>query len=117
MCLNIGTHKTVNFPFETNGKLMVLGVPILKNFRVSRMLREETKENYRISVVIRQGFFRLPKQSKKSRPILKDGARSLRLPRKGKIRVVAKFHKTALISVSHSRERKPCQIKSVVSAL
>ena len=34
MCLNIGTPKNVNFPFETNGKLMVLGVPILKHFRV-----------------------------------------------------------------------------------
>ena len=34
MCLNIGTHKTVNFPFETNGKLMVSDVPILKHFRV-----------------------------------------------------------------------------------
>ena len=26
--------KTINFAFETNGKLMVLGVPILKHFRV-----------------------------------------------------------------------------------
>ena len=34
MCSNIGTSKTVNFPFGTNGKLMVLGVPILKHFRV-----------------------------------------------------------------------------------
>ena len=34
MCLNIGTPKTINFPFETNGKLMVVGVPILKHFRV-----------------------------------------------------------------------------------
>ena len=24
----------IHFPFETNGKLMVLGVPILKHFRV-----------------------------------------------------------------------------------
>ena len=24
----------MNFPFETNGKLMILGVPILKHFRV-----------------------------------------------------------------------------------
>ena len=24
----------ISFPFETNGKLMVLGVPILKHFRV-----------------------------------------------------------------------------------
>ena len=28
----------INFPFETNGKLMVLGVPILKHFRVNRNL-------------------------------------------------------------------------------
>ena len=34
MCSNIGTPKTINFPFDTNGKLMVLGVPILKHFRV-----------------------------------------------------------------------------------
>ena len=35
MCLNIRTPKNINFPFETNGKLMILGVPILKHFRVS----------------------------------------------------------------------------------
>ena len=29
-----GHLKTINFPFETNGKLMILGVPILKHFRV-----------------------------------------------------------------------------------
>ena len=34
MCLNIGTPKNINFPFETNGKFMILGVPILKHFRV-----------------------------------------------------------------------------------
>ena len=34
MCSNIGTPKTINFPFGTNGKLMVLGVPIHKHFRV-----------------------------------------------------------------------------------
>ena len=34
MCLNIETPKNINFPLETNGKLMVLGVPILKHFRV-----------------------------------------------------------------------------------
>ena len=34
MCSNIGTPKTINFPFGTNGKLMVLDVPILKHFRV-----------------------------------------------------------------------------------
>ena len=31
--LNIGTPKHINFPFGTNGKLMVLGVPILKHLR------------------------------------------------------------------------------------
>ena len=29
----LGHLKTINFPFETNGKLMRLGVPILKHFR------------------------------------------------------------------------------------
>ena len=33
-CLGIGTPKTLNFPFVQNGKLMVLGVPIFKHFRV-----------------------------------------------------------------------------------
>ena len=31
---HIGTPKTINFPFGTNGKSMVLSVPILKHFRV-----------------------------------------------------------------------------------
>ena len=35
MCLNIGTPKNINFSFETNGKLMALGVPILKHSRVN----------------------------------------------------------------------------------
>ena len=34
MCVNTGTPKKFNFSFETNGKLMTLGVPILKHFRV-----------------------------------------------------------------------------------
>ena len=34
ICLNIGTPKNINFPFGTNGKLMVLCVPILKYFRI-----------------------------------------------------------------------------------
>ena len=29
MCLSIGTPKTINFPFGTNEKLIVLDVPIL----------------------------------------------------------------------------------------
>ena len=34
MCLNTGTPKNHHFPSGTNGKVMVLGVPILKHFRV-----------------------------------------------------------------------------------
>ena len=36
MCLNIGTPNNYHFPFSTNGKLVVLGAPILKHFRVLR---------------------------------------------------------------------------------
>ena len=35
MCLSIRTPKTINFSFGTNGKLMVLGVPIFKHFRIN----------------------------------------------------------------------------------
>ena len=34
VCLNTGIPETINFPFGTNGKLMVLGAPIFKHFRV-----------------------------------------------------------------------------------
>ena len=34
MCSNIGTPNYRHFPFGTNGKIEVLGVPILKHFRV-----------------------------------------------------------------------------------
>ena len=34
MCLNIGTPKTINFPFRTNGKLTAFDVPILKHNKV-----------------------------------------------------------------------------------
>ena len=34
MCSNIGTRNNHHFPFGTNGKVVVLGVPILKHFRV-----------------------------------------------------------------------------------
>ena len=33
MCLNMGIPKTINFPFGTDGKLMVLGGPLWKDFR------------------------------------------------------------------------------------
>ena len=32
--LNIGRPENINFPFGTNEKLIILGVPILKHFRV-----------------------------------------------------------------------------------
>ena len=38
MCLNIGTPKNHHFSFGTNGKVVVLGVPILKHFRVDAVL-------------------------------------------------------------------------------
>ena len=38
-CLNIGTPKNHHFPFGTNGKVVVLDVPILKHFRVSTVLK------------------------------------------------------------------------------
>ena len=41
-------------------------------------------------------FFFLPKQSQRSRSILQDGSRSLELFRKGKIGIIAKFHRTDL---------------------
>ena len=47
MCLNIGTHKSINFSFETNEKLMALGVPILKHFRVHNLypITKRTTQN------------------------------------------------------------------------
>ena len=56
----------------------------------------ETREKYRISSVIRQIIY-LPKQSQRSRSILKDGSRSLGLFTKGKIGIIPKFHKTDLV--------------------
>ena len=34
MCLHFGTPKTINFPFGTNGKSIILSVPILKHTKV-----------------------------------------------------------------------------------
>ena len=33
-CLNIGSPNNHHFPLGTNGKVVVLGVPIFKHFRV-----------------------------------------------------------------------------------
>ena len=60
---------------------------------------------FHISSVIRRIIF-LPKQSQRSRSILKDGSRSLGLFRKGKIGVIPKFHRTDLVIRSHSRGTK-----------
>ena len=54
-------------------------------------------EIYRISSVIRRSFFFLPKQSQRSRSVLQDGSRSFGLFRKGKIGIIAKFHRTDLV--------------------
>ena len=42
MCLSIGTPNNHHFPFGTNGKVVVLGVPILKHFRVGQLVTSET---------------------------------------------------------------------------
>ena len=44
MCSNIGTPKNHHFPFGTNGKVVVLGVPILKHLRVAdnQFIKENT---------------------------------------------------------------------------
>ena len=59
-------------------------------------VRDFERENYRISSVIRRSFF-LPKQSQRSRSVLQDGSRSFGLFRKGKIDIIAKFHRTDLV--------------------
>ena len=51
MCLNIGTPKHINFPFETNGNLMVLGVPILKLCLVSAALIGPVVGNYNLLIM------------------------------------------------------------------
>ena len=47
MCLNTGTPKNINFSLETNGKLMALGVPILKQFRVSQYSQTYLKQTHK----------------------------------------------------------------------
>ena len=42
-------------------------------------------------------FFFLPQQFQRSRSVLQDGSRSLKLFRKGKIGIIAKFHRTNLV--------------------
>ena len=37
-CLSFGSPETINFPFGTNGKLMVLGVPKLSHIKVNLVI-------------------------------------------------------------------------------
>ena len=55
MCLNTGTPKTLIFSFETNGKLMALGVPILKHFRVllATSSREANRKSRNLSFSVK----------------------------------------------------------------
>ena len=39
-CLSIWTPKTINFLFGTNGKLMVLGVPVFEHISVKCNVRQ-----------------------------------------------------------------------------
>ena len=70
------------------GRFLIFGIQVdyelLENFE------------YRVSSVMRQIIFFL-KQSQRSRSVLKDGSRSLGLFRKGKIGIIAKFHRTDLV--------------------
>ena len=54
MCLNIGTPNNHRFPFVINGKVVVLGVPILKHFRVYA----ESEQNLAVPSCIAD--FRMP---------------------------------------------------------
>ena len=50
--------------------------------------------------------FFLPKQSQKSRSVLKDGSRYLGLFGKSETDIIAKFHRTDLVICSHSKKRR-----------
>ena len=73
------------------------------------------KQRYRISSVIRRRCF-LPKQSQKSRSVLQDESRSLRLFGKDKTCIIAKFHRTDLVICYHSRERKSLSYSQINQA-
>ena len=46
MCLNIGTPNNHHFPFGINGKVVVIGVPILKHFRVYKSIGFQIQESH-----------------------------------------------------------------------
>ena len=72
------------------------GVPIHRNFR-----RNIVHITHDILILYFFGykteFFFLPKQSQRSRSVLQDGSIFLGLFRKGKIGIIAKFHRTDLV--------------------
>ena len=39
--LSIGTPKIINFPFGTNGKLIILGVPIFRHIKIFKFHENE----------------------------------------------------------------------------
>ena len=40
MCLSIGTPKSINFPFVTNGKLMIFAVLLYKHMTVLSLFKQ-----------------------------------------------------------------------------
>ena len=60
----LGPLKNINFPFETNGKLMILGVPILKHFRVLENAQYKNRSQQSLAWSI-QIFSRATKDSKR----------------------------------------------------
>ena len=82
-------------------ELLQARLPLRFQFPTRILLKVAFKEflkelQYRISSVIRRSFF-LPKQSQRSRSVLQDGSRSLKLFWKGIISIIAKFHRTDLV--------------------
>ena len=52
MCLNFGTPKIINFPFGTNGKLIILGVSIHKRIMLPACFSEWPFQNGILSKII-----------------------------------------------------------------
>ena len=99
-------HFQTTPPFNLNQRHWPIWAQILSvAFLISGINSSWFVWKYRISLVIRRIIF-LPKQSQRSRSILKDGSRSLALFRKSKIGIIAKFHRTDLVLWSHSRGTK-----------
>ena len=62
MCLNIWAPKSINFSFGTNGKLMVLSVPVVTYIRLHMNGIEKSYilSNYCLSVnILLQGWIRI----------------------------------------------------------